>query len=41
MLLEVLLLLLPLIADAFNGLLCILVNSWVASIGEPNDICHS
>ena len=37
-LLEVLLLLLPLIADAFNGLLCILVNPWVASVGASNDI---
>jgi hypothetical protein len=37
-LLEVLLHLLPLIADAFDGLLCILMNSWVASIGALNDI---
>ena len=37
-LLEVLLLLLPLIADAFNGLLCVLVNPWVASVGASNDI---
>ncbi len=35
---EVLLLLLLLIADAFDVLLCILMNSWVASIGAPNDI---
>jgi hypothetical protein len=37
-LLEVLLHLLPLIADAFDGLLCILMNSCVASIGALNDI---
>ncbi len=38
MLLEVLLHLLLLIADAFDGLLCILMNSWVASVGALNDI---
>jgi hypothetical protein len=37
-LLEVLLHLLLLIVDAFDGLLCILMNSWVASIGALNDI---
>ncbi len=38
MLLEVLLHLLLLIADAFAGLLCILMNFWVASVGALNDI---
>ena len=37
-LLEILLLLCLLIVDVFDGLLCILVNSWVASVGAPNDI---
>ncbi len=37
-LLKVLLLLLLFMADAFEGLLSILINSQVASIGAPNDI---
>ena len=37
-LLKVLLLFLLLIVDVFNSLLIILINSRVASIGEPNDI---
>ncbi len=37
-LLEVLLLLLPLIVDAFDGLFCILMKSTVACIGAPDDI---
>ena len=38
MLLGVLLLLLPLVADAFNRILCILLNPWVARVRALDDI---